>query len=131
MVRNRPFSSSSPPPQLFIDDAAQERFQTLKNRSVFFKQGFVFKDEDLGPDVMDVVSQHKWEKFTKHPGDVNATIVKEFYANIAEPKQNSVLLLTITQRSKRKQIMKPTMTLWKIYALQIPNGMGNKQAGGR
>ncbi|KAK8637186.1 hypothetical protein V6N13_064611 [Hibiscus sabdariffa] len=92
MVRNRPSSSSSPPPQLFIDDAAQERFQTLKNRSVFFEQGFVFKDEDLGPDVMDVVSQHKWEKFAKHPEDVNATIIKEFYANIAEPKQNSVFV---------------------------------------
>ncbi|KAL4340536.1 hypothetical protein GQ457_08G037130 [Hibiscus cannabinus] len=41
---------------------------------------------------MDIVSQHKWEKFSKHPGDVNATIVKEFYANIAEPKQNSVFV---------------------------------------
>ncbi|KAK8609338.1 hypothetical protein V6N13_061787 [Hibiscus sabdariffa] len=64
MVRNRPSSSSSRPPQLFIDEAAQERFKSLKNRSVFFEQGFIFKDEDLGPEVMDVVTQHKWERST-------------------------------------------------------------------
>ncbi|KAK8715414.1 hypothetical protein V6N13_042748 [Hibiscus sabdariffa] len=78
MMRNLPSSSSSPPLQLFIDEAAQERFKRLKNRSVFFEKGFVFKYEDLGPEVMDVVTQHKWEKFLKHPGDVNTTLVKEF-----------------------------------------------------
>ncbi|KAK8604349.1 hypothetical protein V6N13_099294 [Hibiscus sabdariffa] len=92
MARNRPSSSSSTPPQFFIDDAAQERFKNLKNRSVFFEQGFVFKEEDLGPEVMDVVAQHKWEKLATHPGDVNTSLVKEFYTNIAEPKQNLVFV---------------------------------------
>ncbi|KAK8556619.1 hypothetical protein V6N12_003016 [Hibiscus sabdariffa] len=41
---------------------------------------------------MDVVAQHKWEKLAKHPGDVNTSLVKEFYANITEPKQNSVFV---------------------------------------
>ncbi|KAK8640326.1 hypothetical protein V6N13_008082 [Hibiscus sabdariffa] len=41
---------------------------------------------------MDVVTQHKWHKFAKQPGDVNATLVKEFYANLANPKQHSVLV---------------------------------------
>ncbi|KAK8704597.1 hypothetical protein V6N13_048217 [Hibiscus sabdariffa] len=92
MVRNQPPSSSSPPPQPFVDEAAQERFQKLKNRNVFFEQGFFFTDDDLGSEVMDIVTQHKGQKFAKHPGDVNATLVKEFYANITEPKQHSMIV---------------------------------------
>ncbi|KAK8686398.1 hypothetical protein V6N13_125423 [Hibiscus sabdariffa] len=61
----------------------------------------VASDDDIGPEVMDVVTQHKWQK----------------------------RLLTIAQHSKRKRTMKLTMTLWRIYVLQIPNGMGNKRAG--
>ncbi|KAL4331878.1 hypothetical protein GQ457_07G012620 [Hibiscus cannabinus] len=92
MARNRPSSSSFSPPRFFVDDEVQERYANLKKRLVFFEQGFVFKKEDLGPEVMEVVAQHKWEKFAKHPGDVNATLVKEFYANIAEPNQNSMFV---------------------------------------
>ncbi|KAK8704963.1 hypothetical protein V6N13_048574 [Hibiscus sabdariffa] len=92
MARNRPSSSNSTPPKFFIDNAAQERFKKLKKRNVFFEQGFVFKEEDLETEVIEVVAQHKFEKFAKHPGDVNATLVKEFYANITEPKQNSVFV---------------------------------------
>ncbi|KAL4339198.1 hypothetical protein GQ457_08G023640 [Hibiscus cannabinus] len=92
MARNRPSTSSSGPPRFFVDDEAQERYANLRKRLVFFEQGFIFKEEDLGPDVMEVVAQHKWERFAQHPGDVNATLVKEFYANISDPNQHSVFV---------------------------------------
>ncbi|KAK8680553.1 hypothetical protein V6N13_109495 [Hibiscus sabdariffa] len=55
---------------------------------------------------MEVVAQHKWEKFAKHPSDVNATLVKEFYANIAEPKQNSVFVREFPARSDQPRQVK-------------------------
>ncbi|KAK8656835.1 hypothetical protein V6N13_098770 [Hibiscus sabdariffa] len=132
MVRNRPPSSSSPPLQPFINEAAQEPFPNLKNRSVFFEQGFVFTSDGLGSEIKDVVIQHKWKKFAKHPRDVNSTLVKEFM--LTSSTQSNIrclfevntfvlpllqliaisscrMLLTVTQHSKRKRAMKLTMTL--------------------
>ncbi|KAK9034457.1 hypothetical protein V6N11_050621 [Hibiscus sabdariffa] len=113
MARNRPSTSSSAPPRFFVDDEAQERYGNLRKRLVFFEQGFVFKEEDLGPDVMEVVAQHKWERFARHPGDVNATLVKEFYANITEPNQHSVFVrgkyIRFTPSAINRYFKLPTM----------------------
>ncbi|KAE8705556.1 Detected protein of unknown function [Hibiscus syriacus] len=61
----------------FVDEVALERFQNLKNRRVFFELGFVFSNEevaDLGSDVLDIVHQHKWNKFVRHPQNMNASL---------------------------------------------------------
>ncbi|KAE8695166.1 hypothetical protein F3Y22_tig00110733pilonHSYRG00282 [Hibiscus syriacus] len=99
MVRSRPAPPPSPP--CFVDEAAKEHYQTIKNRRVFFELGFVFSEAEnanLGSEVLDVVTKHKWQKFAKHPVPVNATIVKEFYSNITEPNQHAVMVRGISIR---------------------------------
>ncbi|KAE8725369.1 hypothetical protein F3Y22_tig00008957pilonHSYRG00158 [Hibiscus syriacus] len=67
----------------------------------FFELGFVFpekEDADLGSEVLDVVTKHKWQIFVKHPAAVNTTIVKEFYSNITEPNQYVVVVHGISIR---------------------------------
>ncbi|KAE8712804.1 hypothetical protein F3Y22_tig00110223pilonHSYRG00028 [Hibiscus syriacus] len=84
-----------------VDIAAEERYQTIKNRRVFFELGFFFSEEedaDLGSEVLDVVTRHKWKKFAKHPAAVNATLVKEFYSNITEPNQHAMMVHGISIR---------------------------------
>ncbi|KAK8708264.1 hypothetical protein V6N13_059308 [Hibiscus sabdariffa] len=49
---------------------------------------------------MDIVTQHKWQKFAKHPGDVNTTLVKESCANLADAKQHLVLVRALCHKKK-------------------------------
>ncbi|KAE8658284.1 hypothetical protein F3Y22_tig00116971pilonHSYRG00034 [Hibiscus syriacus] len=95
MVRSRPAPTDTTAWQQFEDDEAKAWFQNFKNRKLFFELGFIFTektDGGFGPDVMDIVTPLKWKKFTRHPGSVNASVVKEFYANISKPNQHSIFV---------------------------------------
>ncbi|KAE8707640.1 hypothetical protein F3Y22_tig00110378pilonHSYRG00039 [Hibiscus syriacus] len=90
MVRSRPAPTDTTALQQFENDEAKPRFQNVKNRKLFFELGFIFTEETdggFGPDVMDIVKE-----FARHPGSVNASLVKEFYANISKPNQHSIFV---------------------------------------
>ncbi|KAE8661093.1 hypothetical protein F3Y22_tig00116939pilonHSYRG00213 [Hibiscus syriacus] len=95
MVRSRSAPTDTTAWQQFENDEAKARFQNFKNRKLFFELGFIFTKETdggFGPDVMDIMTPLKWQKFARHPGSVNASLVKEFYANIFKPNQYSIFV---------------------------------------
>ncbi|KAE8680640.1 hypothetical protein F3Y22_tig00111372pilonHSYRG00020 [Hibiscus syriacus] len=95
MVCSRPAPTDTTSWKQFEDDEAKARFQNFKKQKLFFELGFIFIEETdggFGPDVMDIVTPLKWKKFTRHPGSVNASVVKEFYANISKPNQHSIFV---------------------------------------
>ncbi|KAE8668890.1 Chaperone DnaJ-domain superfamily protein, putative isoform 2 [Hibiscus syriacus] len=73
--------------------------KNMDNGSIFKVNGQRLKayqgeeDDAFGSEVLDVVNKHKWQKVSKHPATVNASIVKEFYSNISEPNQHAVMVL--------------------------------------
>ncbi|KAK9006246.1 hypothetical protein V6N11_035291 [Hibiscus sabdariffa] len=97
--------SSQPPPELadiaiFENEAAEERYLQIQSKQLLQETGFVFLTRErfgLPQEVYDVIVQHGWEKFAKHPDEkelqkksINVTLVKEFYAHFTGPNQGTV-----------------------------------------
>ncbi|KAK9028460.1 hypothetical protein V6N11_025620 [Hibiscus sabdariffa] len=108
MVRCKNTAGSSrppPPPEpaeiaIFENDASEERYLQIQSKQILQEKGFMFPNEErfrLPLEVYDVIMQHGWEKFAKHPDKkdlrkkpINVTLVKEFYAHFTDPNQEMV-----------------------------------------
>ncbi|KAK8510796.1 hypothetical protein V6N12_009638 [Hibiscus sabdariffa] len=113
MVRcKNPAGSSRPPPlstepseiAIFENEAAEERYLQIQSKQLLQQKGFVFSTGEsfgLRQEVYDVIVQHGWEKFTRHPDEkdlkkksINVTLVKKFYAHFTDPNQGTVYVRT-------------------------------------
>ena len=75
------------PPAIFQTAAVEERHAFIKERRVHFEQHFLLKSpvgEAIDAKVKRILKAQKWKRFGKHPGNVNITLVREFYAALVE-----------------------------------------------
>ncbi|KAK8584315.1 hypothetical protein V6N12_068560 [Hibiscus sabdariffa] len=73
---------------------------SFKSKQLLQVKGFVYSNEErfgLPQEVYDIIAQHGWEKFARHPDEkdlrkksINVTLVKEFYAHFTDPRQGTV-----------------------------------------
>ncbi|KAL4279505.1 hypothetical protein GQ457_03G020050 [Hibiscus cannabinus] len=106
MVRCKNAAGSSQPPRettdiaIFENEVAEERYLQIQSKQLLQEKGFVFSTGErfgLPQELYDVIVQHGWEKFAKHPDEkelqkksINITLVKEFYAHFTDKNKGTV-----------------------------------------
>ncbi|KAJ4728536.1 DEAD-box ATP-dependent RNA helicase 56-like isoform X2 [Melia azedarach] len=80
----------------FISDEAEEHFEEhLKNKKLFLEKGFHMQDSPslgLPSYVSEIIVQRGWHKFVQNPDPPLVAVVKEFYANWLDPKEEVVMV---------------------------------------
>ncbi|PON42276.1 hypothetical protein PanWU01x14_283280 [Parasponia andersonii] len=75
-------------------EAAETRYEeNIQNRPLSAEKGFVgdnSKPLEKPPFIEDVITQHNWQLFCAHPEDLIAPLVREFYANMTNPDDDTV-----------------------------------------
>ncbi|KAK9009179.1 hypothetical protein V6N11_035724 [Hibiscus sabdariffa] len=113
MVRcKNPVGYSRPPPPstepaeiaIFENEAVEEQYLQIQLKQLLQEKGFVFLTRErfrLPQEVYDVIVQHRWEKFARHPDEndlkkksINVTLFKEFYAHFTDSNQGTVYVRT-------------------------------------
>ncbi|PON35554.1 hypothetical protein PanWU01x14_335450, partial [Parasponia andersonii] len=78
----------------FETEAAETRYENnIQNRPLNAEKGFVLDNsETMGqlPFIAQVITQHNWKQFCAHPEDPIVPLVREFYANLTDPVENTV-----------------------------------------
>ncbi|PON90635.1 hypothetical protein TorRG33x02_134920 [Trema orientale] len=78
----------------FDSEAAEARYEEhIKNQPLGAEKGFAWNNnEPLGqpPFIADVIIQHNWQLFCAHHEDPIVPLVREFYANLTDPEEDTV-----------------------------------------
>ncbi|PON85987.1 hypothetical protein TorRG33x02_181920, partial [Trema orientale] len=78
----------------FETEEAETRYEeNIQKQPLNAEKGFLLNNsETMGqqPFIAQVINQHNWRQFCAHPEDPIVPLVREFYANLTDPEEDTV-----------------------------------------
>lgn len=93
MTRNKKIASRLKDPSRFQGYKAKEKFEEfIETKKILEEKGFQFPPQPSG--IIQIIhaatAKKGWLEFYKHPKDLVLSLVKEFYANMQGPSQQTI-----------------------------------------